>query len=226
MHLKIIWENLGRTVYDLRVAEPLTDTSASEDPRWQRTRQALTTSVLELAAEHPIRQISVNQLTKHAGVDRTTFYNHAGSPEALLQAILTTEVEQVYLRFRQEFDEHSLSPYELQEKAFRQILTHVIARQEIYRSSLHNGAGNLVQTVIGTHFTSAAREMLDEDLYPFEPPIVLDEFRKEFASRSVSAGMVGGITAWLLGDDELDIDRFIDSFHLFLPAWFTMADSR
>lgn len=208
------------------MAEISFETSASGDPRWQRTRQALSRAVLKLAAEHPIRQISVNQLTKEAGVDRSTFYNHAASPEALLQAILTTEVEGVYQQFRREFDKHSHSPYDLQEQGLRGVLAHIVARQAIYRSSLHNGAGNLVQSVIGTQFTSATREMLDEGLYPFDTPLTPTEFEKEFAARSVSAGMVGGITAWLLGDDDLSIDCFTHSFHLFLPSWFTMVNAK
>jgi AcrR family transcriptional regulator len=198
----------------------------SQDPRRQRTRQALTDAVLELAAASPVHRISVNELTKKAGVDRTTFYNHAATPEALLQVILTAEIEAAYQGFRRDLEQSSLSAFALQEQGFRKVLQHIVDRQSIYRLSLHNGDGNLVQAVIGSQFAEAAREMLDENLYLFDPPVELSEFDKMFAARSVAGAMVGGITAWLIYDGELDIDRFIDSFHLFFPDWFTMASAK
>lgn len=210
----------------MRVADFNDAPGANTDPRWRRTRQALDAAALELAAAHPIRQISVNELTKRAGVDRSTFYNHAASPDALLQAILTSELEGVYQRFRKEFAANHMSPGELQEQAFREILRHVIARQAIYTSSLHNGDGNLVQSVIGAHFTGAAREMLNENLYPQDPPFKTTAFEREFAARSASAAAVGGIVAWLIQDGELNIDEFIDSFQRFLPNWFTMTSQK
>ncbi|ROO86590.1 TetR family transcriptional regulator [Actinocorallia herbida] len=46
------------------------------NPRAQRTRARLQDALLDLVAEHDLDQISVSDVTKRAGVNRSTFYEH------------------------------------------------------------------------------------------------------------------------------------------------------
>ena len=46
------------------------------DPRVKRTRQLLQTALLELLAEQPFHNITVQDVTARAGVNRATFYAH------------------------------------------------------------------------------------------------------------------------------------------------------
>src|SRR6478736_2833717 len=63
------------------------------DPRKQRSQERLYAAALELAADLPMSELSVTQIAEAAQVHRSTFYEHADSPEALVQAALTAELD-------------------------------------------------------------------------------------------------------------------------------------
>ena len=48
----------------------------TKDPRARRSRRALEQALLELVASTDLAQISVSDITKHARVSRSTFYEH------------------------------------------------------------------------------------------------------------------------------------------------------
>lgn len=50
--------------------------SQPADPRIRRSRSALEAALWALIAERDLTQISVSDITKHAGVNRSTFYEH------------------------------------------------------------------------------------------------------------------------------------------------------
>lgn len=199
--------------------------ASGEDPRWQRSRAALIDAALALASEHPIQDVTVREVTKRAGVDRTTFYNHAESPQQLVSEVLGVEFDELYQQFRDELERGDFTPEEAQRHGIRSLLEHVIHYQAIYRLTINAVSGGVLQSVIGEHVRAAAREMLDEGLYPFEPPIAPTEFQKDFAAQAMSLAMLGGIAAWIRQDSPPDIDEFMESFSLFFPDWFTMAGS-
>ncbi len=59
-------------------------TDHKADRRVERTRQALTTAMMELVAEKGYYAVSVQEIAERANVGRTTFYAHFSSKEALL----------------------------------------------------------------------------------------------------------------------------------------------
>lgn len=195
------------------------------DPRWTRSRNALREAVLELAATQPVSEISVRSLTKLAGVDRSTFYNHAATPLELLRDILREEIDAPYQAFRLELSISRNAPHEAQERALRSLLNHVRSRADIYRSSLRDGGEDLVLRVLGEHIFEKVREMINERHYPIERAAEVTEFERDFGSRVAALGMVGGITTWLLEDPALDEDTFVSSYYRFMPNWFTMINA-
>jgi AcrR family transcriptional regulator len=60
------------------------------DPRTRRSRAALETALRELIAERDLSQISVSDITKRAGVNRSTFYEHYTDVHDLAAAACTT----------------------------------------------------------------------------------------------------------------------------------------
>lgn len=54
------------------------------DPRAQRTRQALRTAVLTLISQEPIEVISISDVVREAGVNRSSFYVHYSDIDELL----------------------------------------------------------------------------------------------------------------------------------------------
>ena len=48
----------------------------TSDPRAQRSRAALEAALRECIGERDLSQISISDITKRAGVNRSTFYEH------------------------------------------------------------------------------------------------------------------------------------------------------
>jgi AcrR family transcriptional regulator len=69
--------------------------SRSNDPRAQRSREALRRSLLELIAIQPFDQISIRQITKTARVSYPTFFSNFESKEALFADIATDEIREL-----------------------------------------------------------------------------------------------------------------------------------
>ncbi|MEU5342618.1 TetR/AcrR family transcriptional regulator [Streptomyces sp. NPDC020766] len=65
------------------------------DPRTRRSRSALETALRELIAERDLSQISVSDITKHAGVNRSTFYEHYTDVHDLAAAACTTVFDEL-----------------------------------------------------------------------------------------------------------------------------------
>ena len=62
------------------------------DKRQQKTRARLFATILELASEHPLADLTMSQIAETAGVHRSTMYEHASSPTDLLQTALRAEL--------------------------------------------------------------------------------------------------------------------------------------
>ena len=58
-----------------------------ENKRIMLTKQLLQNALLKLLKTVPLRAISIRELCKEAGINRTTFYNHYGSQYDLLRDI-------------------------------------------------------------------------------------------------------------------------------------------
>ena len=65
------------------------------DPRTRRSRSALETALRELIAERDLSQISVSDITKRAGVNRSTFYEHYTDVHDLAAASCTTVFDEL-----------------------------------------------------------------------------------------------------------------------------------
>ncbi|HWG25073.1 TetR/AcrR family transcriptional regulator [Actinospica sp.] len=65
------------------------------DPRILRSRAALEETLRTLIAERELSQISVSDLTKRAGVDRSTFYEHYSGVDDLAAAACTAVFDEL-----------------------------------------------------------------------------------------------------------------------------------
>jgi AcrR family transcriptional regulator len=72
------------------------------DPRVRRTRQLLLSSFSTLLAERSFANLSVNDITDHAGVNRATFYAHFPDKYILLDTFIREE-------FRREVEQRVLN---------------------------------------------------------------------------------------------------------------------
>lgn len=193
------------------------------DPRWQRSRTSLIEAMLELAAEQSVNDISVQVLAKRAGVDRTTFYNHAKTPLDLISQVLREEMEENHNQWYSEVERHLVSPQQLQEQGFRIFLTHVDSRRAIFRqSTLGDGLG-LLETVLIPFLREKIRTLLDDEYYSFDTGVTLSPLEKDMAAQGAASHIAGMTMVWLRSDEKLSFDDLITSFKKIVPSWLNLV---
>ncbi|MCU1405837.1 MAG: hypothetical protein JWQ43_2140 [Glaciihabitans sp.] len=189
------------------------------DPRFRRSREALRTTIYELASAQSITEISVAELCRAAGVTRDTFYRHATSPMNLLSDLLREDIESITGEFQlHNPDAKPNRGFAVSERA---LLGHVAAHAAVYRAAmqphliapLRDNLDNTIRAVLIEHLTR----------YPSVRPAGVaadDEQATRLLASYASSGTVGAIEAWLLNGD-LDIERGVQLILAASPEfWF------
>jgi len=191
------------------------------DPRFVRSRALLAAAVLELASERPIGEVTVAEVATRAQVNRSTFYQHASSPAALLRSVLSDELDAIR-------DQH------LSELAARDIraalnavtvavLEHVQAHRAIYRRALpaiDESAG--LHAMLGSHFELSARMLLEQHRIEL-PAHDGRTVPLATAARYIAFGVVGAIEAWVTEESPRPLDELVGDIRLLLPAWWPIG---
>ncbi|SDL31814.1 TetR/AcrR family transcriptional regulator [Nonomuraea jiangxiensis] len=63
------------------------------DPRVRRTQAALRSALIDLVQDHDLSRISVADVVEHAGVSRSTFYDHYHDVHELAEAACTAMID-------------------------------------------------------------------------------------------------------------------------------------
>jgi AcrR family transcriptional regulator len=69
--------------------------TGSQDPRARRSKQALEAALLDLVATQDLAQISISDITKRAGVSRSTFYEHYTDVHTLAASACTVMFDEL-----------------------------------------------------------------------------------------------------------------------------------
>ncbi|KHK96627.1 hypothetical protein LK09_15005 [Microbacterium mangrovi] len=185
------------------------------DPRKRRSRDRLFAAALEVAAEHPISALTVTQVANAAGVHRSTFYEHADSPQALVEAALTTELD----RLRDELMRDHGDPATALTTVTAGVLEHILRHREIYRRELGDDGGAL-HGMLSRHFRGTTEALLRDGR--IDIPITVEGSSapevSDAASRFLADGTVGLIRGWL-GRPEPRVEDFLRIYLALLPAW-------
>ncbi|MEU9348543.1 TetR/AcrR family transcriptional regulator C-terminal domain-containing protein [Streptomyces sp. NPDC048278] len=105
------------------------------DPRIRRSRTALEAALRELVVDHELSQISVSDLTKHAGVNRSTFYEHYTDVHDLAAAACTAVFDQLVTAV-QSAGPSTLSDGAAEQSPLGKVFTHVAENSALYRALL------------------------------------------------------------------------------------------
>ncbi|GAA1494691.1 TetR/AcrR family transcriptional regulator [Curtobacterium herbarum] len=191
------------------------------DARILHTTAALREAVLRLAADRPVSQITVADVTRAAGINRATFYSHAVSPGSLLAEVLTPELD----RIRQDDSDarraavdHGAGPDELAaitRRGINAVVDHVTAHREIYALALPDPADASLHRLLVDHFTESSTTHIRE-LDPAVKPEIIDEVAAGF----VAQGFVGAIEAWL-GGPRRSRKALVETITRSFPAWWS-----
>lgn len=75
------------------------------NPLANRSKQLLTTALLELLEENPYQKIQIKELCQRAGVSRPTFYNHYQTVEDILDEYLESRQKPLYNQMQRSLEE-------------------------------------------------------------------------------------------------------------------------
>jgi AcrR family transcriptional regulator len=189
--------------------------------RTLRTRARMFEAVLELAAERPIADVTATDVANRVGVHRTTFYEYAESPVALLRQALADELD--ILR------EHHLrgsTRADVAERVHRitlGVLDHLEQHEDVYRR-LDDAAGSALQAFLSAHFQASARLLIEQGALAVRPVVGVDpELAADLAVRYVADGYVGAFAVWLRTPQPRDREALFRVLDVLLPSWWPSA---
>ncbi|WP_430593290.1 TetR/AcrR family transcriptional regulator [Humidisolicoccus flavus] len=225
------------------------------DPRRLRSQLLLSDAVLTLAAKQSLAGVTATDIAKLAGVNRSTFYEHASSPEQLLAATLTRELDEIRAVHLAAIDSKASADQvsDAVSNVARAVIEHVAAHDAIYRVALHRDtASPSLHSMLADHFERSIATLIEVGAVqlPSGSPASL----ATLAPRSVAYAAVGAIDAWLhsgpgahrrAGDHSdstdsrdsgdhsgadnaprVDIDDFLRDLQLLFPSWWPFPDEQ
>ncbi|WP_143180359.1 TetR/AcrR family transcriptional regulator [Bowdeniella nasicola] len=163
------------------------------DPRSMRSRQLLRDALATTLDTLPFERITVVLLTKRAGVNRSTFYQHYATTSDLLIDLVNVRLDETGLA---EFDPFELDISSEQPPEFVTKLTDFVeSARPIYVSKLTTSAQNTLCVQFMAHLSSVFTHVLACRKPDYVSPLV-------FISAPALAGSITGpIWAWLQDPD-------------------------
>jgi len=125
------------------------------DPRVRRSRLALEAALRDLIAAHDLAQISVGDITKRAGVNRSTFYEHYADVHALAAAACTAMFDELIaavsaLALRGDWQDQAGGD------PLANVFSHVAGNARLYRALLGaDGSAQVINHLLGRMIATA-----------------------------------------------------------------------
>lgn len=206
------------------------------DARQRKTRAKLSEVILRLAAERPASDLTVSEITVTAGINRSTFYQHAASPVELLEDVLREELDAIRDRFLpvtpsvasndESITVSAVSPSDIRDVTAA-VIEHVGFHSTLYSRALGatSGASSL-HPMLSRHFAESVTQLLSlhgvrmpqDD----SPSPASDAYVAESAARFIADGTVGAIEVWLRTPEPRSVDSFLAVYRLLMPAWWPL----
>lgn len=189
----------------------------NNDPRYVRVRGQLCDAARRLALTKPADSITVAELTREAGVSRTTFYQHGDSP-AQFVADMVVDVLQPYL---DELIDAVATPNENYLLRWRETYVRMLTELREHREFLSTLFAPNQPVVVG-HITR--RLALIFDAY-------VDEFTSHLREETVSNlwtamattqqvyNLIAVLVAWLGTDMKESPDVVVNTYLSLAPPW-------
>ena len=195
------------------------------DTRQRKTRAKLAEVILRLAAERPASELSVSEIASGAGLNRSTFYEHASSPVELLETVLRDELDEIRAQHLGD-DELRSAALAISDTTVA-VLNHIDSHDEVYRRGLGDGTGAAsLQPMLSTHFEQSIDVLLEHHAVEIpgvpapgeNPGDPSSEFLRRAAARFIATGTVGAIEIWLREPTPRDTNAFMRSYRVYLPS--------
>lgn len=186
----------------------------SSDPRAVRTRQRLVAAFHAAVAESDPAAMSVSSLARAAGINRTSFYSHFGSPEDLAIHALSELFDVVGNADIVMRADRSVPAAEASRRALRDIVRFVWERRASYARVLGPGAAPRLVQAVSEAFTERTVASLERtDTRPPGADV-------EVTARFLAGGVLGVLGAWLSDErSRWSPDELVEALVQCLPGW-------
>lgn len=189
------------------------------DARTLRTRARLAEAVLSLAIERDVTTASVAELTRRAGINRSTFYEHAESPVQLLTRILSADLDTVRSKNVALLDADHRALNTIRRTGVREVVEHALRYEAIYGGG-HASSAFALRVVLAEHLEHSALILIQKGV--LKPPI-RDEVAAPIFAAFHGHGLAAAIEAWLRLPAPRDIELILDAVEGAYPAWLAHA---
>ena len=191
--------------------------ATGEDVRVDRTRSRLAAAVLELASEKTMVATTVLELTKRAGINRSTFYAHADSPMQLLTDVLCAELNALHLSAMNNIQTDGVLHRDITRHALNQIIDHVIHHEAIYAGPAHSSSRFALRVVLADHVERSVLAIFHQGFT--STPLGSEEAKTLYAG-FLAHGIAGAVEAWLHLPAPRDRQLLLAAVEAMYPAWY------
>lgn len=185
------------------------------DARQQKTLARLSATILDLAGRGPVSEVTVSALAAAAGVHRSTVYEYAPSPAALLESVLRSELDALRAEFLVDVEPSDAAAAVV--GVTRAVLRHVDDHDIVYRRGLGTDSGGAsLHAMLSEHFQASIELLLDQ--HSLVVP-ANDDMERRAIARYLADGIIGAIDVWLTRPRPRDVDAFLSLVRRITPAW-------
>ncbi|NMC84581.1 MAG: TetR/AcrR family transcriptional regulator [Anaerolineaceae bacterium] len=165
------------------------------DPRVVRSRRQLQKALMELVAEKRYSDLSIQEVTQRAGLNRSTFYLHYTGLHELLEDCGKELFNQLHEVIYEKFNQKKSSASQDIERYTAFVFDHLEKYSSFYRSLLGRNGDLAFQTFF--------REQLEELI--FEPMNInaINTLEQEVVLRFYTAGFTGIAVWWLESEPRI-----------------------
>jgi AcrR family transcriptional regulator len=164
--------------------------STGADLRVKRTQKLLMAALLELAVQKGFSGVSVSDITKHAGINRATFYRHYQDKFDLLNQYAQTVYELLDAPLESRLRTSSEGNAEQMAAGLVRIFEHIRANARFYRVMLGKNGDPVFAEKIRQYVQKRIRRSLPAELQK-------DERWVELYLSSSSSASIGAVMWWL-----------------------------
>ncbi|MBN9171815.1 MAG: TetR/AcrR family transcriptional regulator [Microbacterium sp.] len=156
------------------------------DPRVARTRRSLQEALLALARERSLDDLTIGDIAEHAGVNRSSFYQHYSDKETLLADALETAIDDV----ARDFEPSAVDIGEMPAELFA-YLDHIDHNAALYRRILGDRGSAVVAARPGAGDAAEVATFRDVPT--------------DVVAAGIAGTALGVITAWVSRDERPDV---------------------
>jgi AcrR family transcriptional regulator len=192
------------------------------DARVAATRRRLREAILELATAKDLGEITVTEVARAAGIDRSTFYQHADSPTALLVDVLHEELDPLRAAVEETLDRDPASLARVGTELNARLADHVEQHADLYADRGDGRINSALYAALSSH-TRTALEQVFEHLAEAGAPVPAAADERRYLAAFVAYGVVGAIATWLAEPGPRDRGRLERALAPVYDAWLVPA---